>query len=249
MVDQTPTELLVTAAKETIPKESRQIWIASPYHAQLARDRIRVMPDSLLSWREEDARWICELLNPLLKEEGIELLHHKSALLLACETPMHALPASFASISGKELPNRHPEGTDGGRLMRLIAEIQMVLSLKPSEKRRAAVDPDIHGLWIWSGESVAAEQPDTATLTVATRDPFLASIAGARDAEVIITDAEQLPQLVQPDAPLPKQVLMLGSDQALLLKPSIFPRFGGRGLRVGPVATEERLAEALRDFR
>ena len=241
-----PTKLLLNVARERIPNESTQVWIASPYHAQLARDRIMVMPDSLLPWREEDAAWICDLLNPLLKEEGIELLHHKAALLLACENPINARPDSFAAVSGKMLPNRHPEGADGGRLMRLMAEIQMVLSLKPAEHRRAAGEPDIHGLWLWGGEEISSTSSEVDLPSVATRDAQLASATEAKDAEVTICDADQLSLFSKPESGLAKHILIAGQGQAVLLKSSMFPRFGSRGWQARPSAPENALILVLR---
>lgn len=241
-----PTELLLNVARESVPNKSRQIWMASPYHAQLARDRIMVMPDSLLPWREEDADWICDLLNPLLKEEGIELLRHKAALLLSCETPISAEPDSFALISGKELPNRHPQGVDGGRLMRLMSEIQMVLNLEPAEHRRAAGEPDIHGLWLWGGAEISELSSGIVLPSVATRDVQLASVSEAEGAEIMICDAEQLSLLSKPEAGLAKHILIAGQGQAVLLKSSMLPRFGSRGWQARPSAPEAALILVLR---
>jgi hypothetical protein len=246
--DVSPVDVLVTAVKEHMPDGVRQVWIASPYHAQLTRDRIRVMPDSLLSWSEQDAHWICELLNPLLSEEGIRLLHHRAALLLACENPIDARPDSFAVVSGKMLPNRHPDGADGGRLMRLIAEIQMVLSLKPAEHRRASGEPDVHGLWIWGGCEVSDDSPEVGNLPVATRNPLLMSLVDAKDASVIITGAEQLPQLVQEGASLPKQVVLAGEEEAVVLKSSLIPRMGRARWQPESVGSEDGLMNRLRSL-
>jgi len=240
-----PTKLLLSVAGKTVPNDTHQVWIASPYHAQLARDRILVAPDTMLPWCEEDAVWICDLLNPLLKEEGISLLHHKAALLLVCEKSIDAAPDSFAAISGKELPNRHPEGVDGGRLMRLMAEIQMALNLKPAEHRRAPGEADIHGLWIWGGEQFSCDCLGISLPAVATRDAQLASIVSGKDAGIAISDAEQLPMLTQPDSQLAKQIVITGYGLAVLLKASMFPRFGSRGWQSKTPTPESELISAL----
>ena len=246
LLDVAPTALLAAAVKEQVSADIAQVWVASPYHAQLVRDHIRVMPDSLLPWSEQDARWICELLNPLLREEGIELLHHRAALLLASENPIHAQPDSFASVAGKVLPNRHPDGVDGGRLMRLMAEIQMVLNLKPAEHRRVSGEPDVHGLWIWGGQDVAHESAEANNLSVATRNPLLMSLADGKDATVMISDAEQLAELTQSNLPLPKQVVLAGDREAVVLKPSLIPRFGKASWQPRSVEEEDRFMNMLR---
>jgi hypothetical protein len=244
--DVAPVDVLASAVKEQTADGVRQVWVASPYHAQLTRDQIRVMPDSLLPWSEQDARWICELLNPLLREEGIALLHHRAALLLACENPINARPDSFAVVTGKMLPNRHPDGADGGRLMRLMAEIQMVLSLKPAEHRRASGEPDIHGLWIWGGCGVSDDCPEVKNLPVATRNPLLMSLVDAKNACLMISEAEQLSQLVQLDAPLPKQVVLAGEGEAVVLKSSLIPRMGRARWQPESVGAEDGLMNMLR---
>lgn len=241
-----PADVLATAVKEQTADGVRQVWIASPYHAQLIRDRIRVMPDSLLPWSEQDARWICELLNPLLREEGIELLHHQAALLLVCENPINARPDSFAVVSGKMLPNRHPDGVDGGRLMRLMAEIQMVLNLKPAAHRRASGEPDIHGLWIWGGCNVSDDSAEVGNLPVATRNPLLMSLVDAKDASLMISEAEQLPQLLQEGAPLPKQVVLAGEGEVVVLKSSLIPRLGRARWQPESAGSEAGLMNMLR---
>ena len=248
LLEEPPTALLAAAFSDRLTESAQQLWIASPYHAQLGRDRIRVMPDSIFPWREEDAIWICDLLNPLLKEEGIELLHHKSALLLTCNTPMNTTPDSFAMVAGKLLPNRHPDGVDGGRLMRLMAEIQMVLSLKPAEHRRLSGEPDVHGLWLWGGHAVSDETAKNKTLSVATRNPLLMSIVDGKDASVIISSAEQLGELTQVNMPLPKQVVLAGDSEAVVLKSSLIPRIGRAQWRSKSAGSEERLMNMLRSL-
>jgi len=248
LLNASPTSLLTAAVKELLPAKTSQVWIASPYHAQLGRDRIRVMPDSMFNWSEDDARWICKLLNPLLREEGIELFYHKAALILVCESSMNAAPGSFASVAGKFLPNRHPDGVDGGRLMRLMAEIQMVLSLQPAPHRRASGEPDVHGLWIWGGCDVPDKKLETGSLAVATRNPLLMSLVDGKDASVIITSAEQLLELTQSNRPLQKRVVLAGDGKAVVLNASIIPRLGRARWKPSAVDTEARLISRLRSL-
>ncbi len=206
-----------------VPEDTKQCWVASPYHAQLGRDQVRVMPEGSLPWCEEDALWLCDVLNPLLEEEGMHLLHTGAALLLTCREPIDAQPRSFAMISGKILPNYHPEGKDGGRLMRLISEIQMSLHGRHADCR--AGQPEIHGLWLW-GESLWPVNPAEGMPPVATRNPFLQAVAEGKNAKVIITEAERMGELVKQGAPLPKKVILAGEGYAVLLTKSLLPRLG-----------------------
>lgn len=206
----------------------RQLWIASPYHARLSRDRLHVMPDPLFIWSASDSRWICELLNPHLNEGGMKLISKGECLALLCKTTLDAAPASFAAISGNTLPNRHPDGADGGVLMRLTAEIQMILKQHPSEVRRSRGEPDVDGLWFWGKSSPGHEQA-AYSLPVATRNPLLRAVADAVDAEVIMTESERLIELKQADSPLPARVVLTGCDHAVLLKHGLFTGFGKSG--------------------
>jgi len=221
MVDAPPAALLA-AQCGGIPADAKQCWIASPYSGRLGRDQVRVMPEGSIPWFEEDAAWLCDELNPLLEGEGMNLLHAGAALLLACCEPIHARPQSFAMIAGKTLPNHHPEGEDGGRLMRLISEIQMVLHGKAAAHR--AGQPDIHGLWLW-GQSPWPVSVTKGMPAVATRNPFLQAVTEGKDAKVIITEVERMGELVNQEISLPKMIVLAGEGRAVLLAKSLLPVF------------------------
>ena len=222
-----------------------QFWIASPFHARLNRDRLHVMPDALFSWREADALWICDLLNPLLAEEGMKLVQHQSLLFLLCCTPLDASPVSFAAVSGHTLPNRHPEGVDGGALMRLTAEVQMMLSQHPAEHRKAAGESDVDGLWFWGGSPIH-EETSANTLRVATRSPLLRLLADAQDAEAIITEAEHLHELMQANQPLPNRVVLAGSEHAVLMQKPLLTKWGQASWQPKSAKGESELMVQLR---
>lgn len=172
-----------------------------------------------MPWAADDAEALAALLNPLLTEEGMQLVSVGSALLLTCREPLDVRPLPFAEVAGRLLPNRHPEGAEGGRLMRLMAEIQMFLYRNPLMARRQRGEPDVRGLWLWGG----CELPlagDVAVPPVVTRSPFLASLSDGREAKLTVTEAEQLDQLIRPSQPLPPDILLLGHGQALWLTPS-----------------------------
>jgi len=63
ILDCAPVQLLIQQSDIS----AQQYWIASPYHARMGRDAIRLMPESMLPWCEEDARYLCEFLNPWLR--------------------------------------------------------------------------------------------------------------------------------------------------------------------------------------
>jgi len=234
---------LLLASKLSL-NTAKQYWVASPYHAQLTRDSVRVMPESMLPWCEEDAVWACKILNPLLSEEGMQLHAIGAALLLACEKPLHAAPAVFSEISGKSLPNRHPKGKDGGHFMRLIAEVQMLFKQHPAQHRRQRGEVDVHGLWFWGGVETRPLEPQI-ELSIASRDPFLNTVCDAKNAKIIITEPEQLIELIRQGADLPKRIVLFGDDIAVLLKKSLLPPLGNKHWQAKTVSDASMLFSLL----
>jgi len=204
----------------------RQLWIVSPFHARLARDRLQVMPDALFTWRETDSAWLCNLLNPLLAEDGMKLVYRQGCLALLCANPLEVCPLSFASISGQTLPDRHPDGKDGGTLMRLMTEVQMLLRQHPAVHRREGGEPDVDGLWFWSGTAITENSTPVPALAVATRNALLRTIADGRSRGVTISETEHLPELVKQGERLPKRIVLAGGNHAVLLRKGMLPRFG-----------------------
>ena len=240
LLDSSPASLLVARCTD-LPASARQAWVASPYHAQLGRDTVRLMPEGELAWSAADAAWLCSLLNPLLGEEGMSLHAIGAALLLACKTPLDTNPVSFAAIAGGLLPNRHPEGPDGGRLMRLLAEIQMSLHAVTHRTGQPTRDgqPDISGLWLWGSCALPAELP-LGLPPVATLNPFLQALQYDYEyeheheyehgAQILISEADRLSELLSadrfPGAGLPRTVLLAGAGHAVLLRRGLLPGFG-----------------------
>lgn len=235
---------LLTSHIEALPAGTSQCWSVTPYHGQLMRDSIRVYPEGLFPWCSEDAAWLCNTLNPLLAEEGMALLHLGAALLLTCRDSLDANPTSFATISGKMLPNRHHAGADGGKLNRLLAEIQMLLHQQQPASRQQSGTVAVSGIWlsnptIWP-QSLAAKK-----LAVATRNPCLSALVEGRNARLVISEAERLAELVKADVPLPKQILLTGEGYALLLKRSLLPTFGSPSWHPKRVKSEAALISML----
>lgn len=244
LCDTSPTALLVQQCG-ALPQDIAQCWVASPYHAQLARTSVRVMPEGQLAWQVEDAAELCDILNPLLAEEGMQLYAVGAALLLACREPMDAYPQGFGTISGKLLPDRHHEGEDGGRLNRLLSEIQMFLFQNPLMARHERGEPEVSGIWLWAPIDMPAGLP-AHTFAVATRNPCLQGIVDGNSAAWMITEAERTGDLLRQGAPLPNRVILVGDGHAVMLKKSILPRFGALKWQPRKVRAEVDLMQQLR---
>ncbi len=241
--------LLLAAQCEAFPDDTRQCWVASPYCGQLLRNNVRVLPEGQFPWCTEDARDLCHVLNPLLGADGMQMFAVGAALLLACREPVEAYPPEFGAISGQLLPDRHHEGADGGLLNRLLSEIQMLLFQSPSASRHEQGWPGVNGIWLWAPTAVSNQSTLTMNsqkIAVATRNPILRSIVDATDAACIISEAERLSELLKPDAPLPKRIVLAGGGHAVCLNRSILPRFGKRSWQPKSPRDEQVLLGKLR---
>ncbi|MDX8384391.1 MAG: hypothetical protein R8M45_09935 [Ghiorsea sp.] len=214
---------LLASLCHDIPPQSQQYWLVSPYHARLTRAELRVMPECMLDCLAEQAQSICELLNPMLAEDGMSLHAVGSALLLACDRLWHVQPTSFAAISGNLLPNRSPDGDDAMLWMRISTEIQMMLHQHPIHTAQGLA---IHGLWCWAGEACNKQVINKSAFTaVATRNASLQSVLHVMDKEqgasLVLTQAEQLDVLLQENMDMPKECVLLGDNMAVKLKKSL----------------------------
>lgn len=210
MLDVSPAALYLPALKDV---HAQQYWVASPYHARVTRDGVRLMPESMLPWSEEDAQALCDRVNPLLDEDGMRLHTVGAALILACATALEVSPQDFPTLNGGMLPNVHPEGVDGGRLMRLLSEIQMLLHQSPMQHRQEQGLPDIHGVWLWGAAEAAC---DVHTLGIATRHPYLQAVVEANHAQLLLTEAAQYPDLCRSEW-MAQKTYLLGAGYAVLL--------------------------------
>jgi len=242
LVGSSPAALLAAGCPH-LPVAARQGWVASPFHAMPGRDSVRLLPESDLPWDGHDADWLCAELNPLLMQEGMALHACGAALLLTCEHPIEAEPAAFAAIAGGLLPDRHPAGPDGGRLMRLLAEIQM--SLHASGQPTRAGKPAVNGLWLWGActlpKGLAANLP-----AVAAADPYLQALHHSQGANLAICEAVRLSALQLQDG-LPGNVVLAGADHAVLLRPSSMPNWS-KGWQPKSSLGEDRLIARLREM-
>lgn len=242
MMGQPAARLLVDDAQA-----GRQYWVATPWHGQAVRDRVRILPFSALDWRRQDARWLQDVVQPLLDDLAMELVVQPSgAMVVRCKTPLRAAPSPYPVLERDGLGNRHPEGEDGGTLMRLLAEIQMALHQRaPSAARNGR--PPVHGIWLWGGWLAEEEQGALPLPAIACRDPWLQPLCDGRDPRWVVGNAEEVAQMLAADGRLPATtVVLLGARRALLLRGRRWFALGSQTIADGEVAGgEEALWQQL----
>ncbi len=206
------------AAVDGMPESAAQCWLAAPYHAMLGRDSVRVMPEGMFDWDEAAARALCDWLEPVLAPHGMRMQDCGAALLVTSEDRWDAAPPSFAAIAGGRLPDRHPPGADGGRLMRLMEEIQMHLHMNPLPGREGL--PAVSGVWLWGAcDAARAASVRGRALAAATRNPALRALCDGRGSRALISEADRLGELAGADAK-PAWVVLAGEGRALTLRAS-----------------------------
>ncbi len=211
-----------------IPKQTRQCWVASAYHAVAGRHEVHVAPEEVLDWCAADAHRLTELLNPLLEDEGMQLLRVGAAMLAVCARPWDMAPQGFGRIAGGRLPNRPPQGTDGRRFSRLQAEIQMLLAQQPLP--REAGRPPVCGVWFWGG-SPWPTSISGSLAPVVSDDAELHAVFGAPHASLAILRAGAAAQALERTGCLPPVMVLCGTAHCVLLRRGLLPRVWRREWR------------------
>ncbi len=160
--------LAALLAGDTLPRDGeQQVWLASPYHAQLARDAFHLTSFTELTWSDEDAARMVAQLNPVLAAYDMRLVANGANLLLFSRRKLDAMPPSLAEISACGLPNRTVPGQDGMLLMRIMAEIQTQLF----QYSRTSQGLSVSGLWLWGAQPLPL--PEVTALPVASNHALL----------------------------------------------------------------------------
>ncbi len=214
----------LAARVRDMPKMARQCWVASPYYAVVGRDDVQVAPDKVLDWSPEDTRQLAALLNPLLADEGMQLLCAGTALLAVCDRAWDISPPGFGLIAGGRLPNRMPEGRDAGRFSRLQAEIQMLLAQKPLSRGEK---PPVSGLWLWGASPWPVEIP--ASRCIVSDDASLSGLFADARAQAAILRAETAAEHWTCKKRLPARIVLAGPRHCVLLRSAPIPRLLRQG--------------------
>lgn len=192
--------------------DDQQLWLASPYHAQLEGSMFAVLPEYALSWSAADAEEVCKLLNPDLVNDGLRLEAIGAALILVSTRCLDVSPLPFSAIAGQSLPRQAPDGTDGSWLMRVMVDIQMQLYQHPVS---------IHGLWFWGGVALNdanLPSPQAVISPVLTCHTALQSLVGAPvDPVLMISETEYIHRLFSATGELPEYILLAGDKVGVLL--------------------------------
>ncbi|MDQ6963433.1 MAG: hypothetical protein Q9M13_00770 [Mariprofundales bacterium] len=220
--------------------DGAQYWVVTPWHGQAVRDRVRLLPSSLFAWNRRDADWLRSLLQPLLVDLEMELLVLSGgALVMRCAHPLAVDPLPYPLLEANGLTNRHPDGEDGGRLMRLLSEVQMLLHQQHSPHR--GDQHAIHGIWLWGGWQSAQPVRELSLPRIACRDRHLRHICDGRDPQWWIGGAEEMVEMLPYGDSLPAIVVLTGGGRAVLFAGRRWNPFANRGLHEDALTGGEAL--------
>jgi len=215
-----------------------QYWVVTPWHGRAIRDRVQLLPEAQLDWQSQDAVWLQQQLQPLLDDLNMQLLIHPSgAMVMACTHPLHTQPLSYPHLEQEGLTNHHPEGEDGGKLMRLLAEIQMLLHQHQAPHR--AGKAAVHGIWLWGAWQDDGASNSPLLPTIACRDTLLQQMCDGRDAQWMIGRSEEIIQMLPDNETMPAMVVLTGEGRAVSLTGHRWLSFGSKPLHETKLLAEE----------
>ncbi|RMH53058.1 MAG: hypothetical protein D6682_00270 [Zetaproteobacteria bacterium] len=240
LVGVAPARLLAAACPD-LPAMA-QWWVATPWHGQTVRDRVRLLPWPRLDWRAADGAALIARLAPLFDDLGMRLVAGpEGMLLLGCDRCWQVAPAPWPQIEEEGLPDRPPPGADGGAWMRLMTEVEM--ALHQDGIPRAGSVP-VHGIWLWGAWS-----PDPAGAAEGAVAPGLtiAATGGVRADRWLVGRAEEVAGLL-PGGRVPRRLLLAGGGRLCFFpgRGRLWPRRDPLGEGGGIGGEEELLGMAAR---
>jgi hypothetical protein len=166
-----PPERLPVAG--TLAGKSGHWAVATPVHLLAGLEHVHLDPAGLPAVTELEWQELASGFNGLFADSGMSLSFDGEVALLNLGAPLEARTHDPRQLAGRDAGAWLPSGPDGGRLRRLMTEIQMWLHEHPlnlARNRRGA--PPVNGLWIWGcgGEPLL---PVSSLPGLSTSDPFL----------------------------------------------------------------------------
>ncbi len=150
---------------------------ADPVHLAPDRDRLVMLPLSVMQVQEEEASALVEVFNNLYQREGYMLEAPDPARwYMQVPEPLRCVTHPPTEVSGGPVLEYMPRGEHGRNLRRLMNEMQMLFHGQPVNlARESAGLPSINSLWLWGGGCLP-EQPIEGPDRVLTDMPLIAGL-------------------------------------------------------------------------
>lgn len=160
--------------------------VATPVHLLAGLKQVHFDTAGLPCLAAAQQTALASSFNETFGGDGLALSFADGTGLLELPRPLEAVTHDPLPLAGREAGAWLPAGPDGGRLRRLMTEIQMWLCTQPlNEQRLARQEPVVNALWIWGLGRAELPAPAATLPTLASADTFLRAAWRRADGEVI----------------------------------------------------------------
>jgi hypothetical protein len=143
------------------PDASSSFWLATPVHFLAGLDTVRLHPAGLLATTLEEQCALSADFEQVFQGSGWALrVTERRELLLAGPLADGISSQDPARFLGRPVREGIPEGVGAAAVRRLMSEMEMWLHEHALNQRRlAAAQLPISGLWLWGGGAASAAAP------------------------------------------------------------------------------------------
>lgn len=155
--DELPVAALSLLAEHGDPGEAYWLCV-DPVHLEPHRDQLVLGGPETLAIGRTEADALVAMLNAHFSGHGISFHHIRPDRWYARLTkPLALRTHPLPEVSGHSINALMPAGPDGGRLRRLMNDVQMLLHAHPVNRAREAQgQPTVNSIWPWGGGRLPA---------------------------------------------------------------------------------------------
>lgn len=148
-------------------------------HLAPDRDRLVLMPESVLQASDEERTALAAAFNAMYSAEGWKLeVNSQGRAYLRCPKPLDTVTHEPEAIAGQPVLEYMPAGADAVTLKQLMNEIQMLFHTHGvNVAREEAGRPLINSLWLWGGGTLPKRGVPHASVKVMSDLPLARGLA------------------------------------------------------------------------
>ena len=163
------------ARRHGAPDTAEATWfVATPVHFVAGFSSVHFDRDGELALPPETAGTLARRFAAEWQDPTLTLVPAGEALLLRAAGLWQVESQDPAPHAGRPLGPALPQGVDGGRLRRLMTELQMWLHADPPRAEDGRV---LNGLWLWGSGRGECHGTARWPMLAGATDPFLAALA------------------------------------------------------------------------
>ena len=142
------------------PRVQGSVYIATPVHYLAELSNVRLADEGILTLDAAQAESLALDFNRDWRDSGVDLWAASGRLFCGFDSPLDATTSDPERVRGQHLEEFLPAGADGGRLRRLMSEIEMWLfDHAVNRGRRQRAELPLSALWLWGGGAAISVLP------------------------------------------------------------------------------------------